>query len=162
MLLLGDHLYKSTRSRSCAKQVVDCFNELGAHSSVVGIYNENLKNVEHYGTVSGTWEDEGVLSLATIKEKPTADYAAEYLAVQRNENEEFYCVNGIYVLTPQLFSILSEQQTQRGADGEELELTTALEQLIVVEHCYGCEVDGSHFDTGLPQMFVATVSQFAE
>ncbi len=162
MLLLGDHLYKSDRSRSCARQVVDCFNELGASNSVVGIYNEELKHVEHYGTVSGTWEEAGVLSLATIKEKPTADYAAEYLAVERNKKEEFFCVNGIYVLTPRLFSILRQHENERGADGGELELTAALEKLMSAEHCYGCEVDGSHFDTGLPRMFVATVSQFAE
>ena len=161
MLLLGDHLYKSFQSSSCARQVVDCFNELGAKNSVVGIYKEKLNHLEHYGTVSGSWEEEGVLALSAIKEKPTADYAAEFLTVERNNVEEFFCVNGIYVLTPLLFSILSDNERGREGDGAELELTAALEQLIGMENCYGCEVDGEHFDTGLPTMFVNTVSQFA-
>ena len=161
MLLLGDHLYKSYQNCSCARQVVDCFNALGAGHSVVGIYKEELKNVEHYGTVSGTWEENGVLALAAIKEKPTADYAAEYLAIEKGQNEEFFCVNGIYVLTPQLFSILTENQRRRKDQGVELELTAALEELIDRENCYGCEVDGAHFDTGLPSMFATTVSQYA-
>ncbi|MGI9537365.1 MAG: sugar phosphate nucleotidyltransferase, partial [Desulfocapsaceae bacterium] len=162
MLLLGDHLYKSFQSSSCARQIVDCFNELGAKSSVVGIYKEKLNHVEHYGTVSGTWEEKGVLALSAIKEKPTADYAVEYLTVERSTAEEFFCVNGIYVLTPLLFSILSENEGGREGDGVELELTAALEQLIATENCYGCEVDGEHFDTGLPAMFVNTVSKFGQ
>ena len=162
MLLLGDHLYKSSNSSSCARQVVDCFNELGAKNSVVGIYKEELNHIGHYGTVTGTWEDEGLLALSSIKEKPTADYATEFLAVERNKAAEFFCVNGIYVLTPHLLSILSEHKNVRGDDAAELELTTALEKLIATEQCYGCEVEGSHFDTGLPSMFVNTVSKFAE
>jgi len=101
-----------------------------------------------------------VLALSAIKEKPTADYATEFLTVDRNNAEEFFCVNGIYVLTPHLFSILSENEKGREGDGAELELTAALEQLIATEHCYGCEVEGVHYDTGLPTMFVNTVSQF--
>lgn len=160
MLMLGDHLYRSAINNSCARQVVDCFNELGAKNSVVGIYEEELKRVEHYGTICGTWEKDGVLSLSSIKEKPTPDYAAEYLAVEKNSDESFFCVNGIYVLTPLLFSILRDNERAMNQDDAELELTSALETLIERERCYGCEVDGDHFDTGLPEMYVNTISQF--
>lgn len=162
MLMLGDHLYRSSRNNSCARQVVDCFNELGAGNSVVGIYEEELKHVEHYGTVCGTWEKDRVLSLSSIKEKPTPDHAAEYLAVERNSGDAFYCVNGIYVLTPLLFSILRENERVMQQDDGELELTSALETLIDREHCYGYEVDGDHFDTGLPGMYVNTITQFGK
>lgn len=161
MLLLGDHLYKSTQYRSCAGQVLDCYSEMGAKNSVVGIYKEKLEHVEHYGTVTGAWEKETVLALAAIKEKPTLDYALEYLGIERSGAEEFFCVNGIYILSPVLLSILSEQSKARKNDESELELTSALEILLTKEQCYGCEVDGEHFDTGLPEMFAETITRYA-
>ncbi len=44
----------------------------------------------------------------------------------------------------------------------ELEMTTAPTKLIAVEHCICCEVDGRHYDTDLPEMFVSTVSHYPE
>lgn len=161
MLLLGDHIYATSEKKSCARQVVDCYDELGAKACVFGIYKEMLVNVEHYGTVSGTWEKDNILTLSAIKEKPTHDHAAEYLSVEHNGIEQFFCVNGIYILTPLLFAILKDQNNTRTQQGEELQLTTALETLLAVEGCHGYRVNGKHFDTGLPSMFADTVSQFA-
>jgi UTP--glucose-1-phosphate uridylyltransferase len=157
MLLLGDHIYKSHQKASCSKQIVDCFEALGAKTSVIGIYHESLENVEHYGTVTGEWEDEKILSVSNIKEKPTSDIAAEYLGIKYHGREQFFCVNGIYILDSLIFTILQEQNDSCRLNNGELELTTALRKLGKVMGFYGYHVDGKHFDTGLPKKFAGTV-----
>ena len=162
MLLLGDHVYKQTGELSCAAQVVGSFEQLGSKTSVIGVYEEQLQHVEHYGTVSGSWEKERILALSNISEKPTADYADEYLAVKDGGGKHFYCVNGIYILMPTLFPFLAEQEKNANLQGGELQLTTVLAEMITKEGAYGCHVDGEHYDTGLPSMFAETVSALAK
>ena len=96
LLLLGDHLFRSGESRSVARQVVEAFQTFGDSQSVVGIYEEALSRVKHYGTVAGEWVAEQTLQLSRLHEKPTEDEARTYLTVGRHGREGFYCVNGIY------------------------------------------------------------------
>ncbi len=160
LLLLGDHLFRSTESRSVARQVVDLFQTYGDSQSVVGIYEELLERVKHYGTVSGEWVADDTLQLHRIFEKPTEDEAQTYLTVEHHGKETFFCVNGVYALRPGLFGILRQQAAT--LDGAELQLTPALEAVRQEEGVKGLVVSGKHFDTGIPAIYAETVGKFAQ
>ena len=159
LLLLGDHLFRSGGIRSVAGQVVDQFQAFGDSQSVVGIYEETLTRVKHYGTVAGEWVSDDTLQLQNIREKPTEDEARTYLAVIRHNRETFFCVNGVYALRPGIFGKLREQAQVSG--GAEVQLTPALEALRCDEGIKGLAVNGAHFDTGIPSIYAETIARFA-
>ena len=159
LLLLGDHLFRSAENRSVARQVVDRFQAFGDSQSVVGIYEETLERVKHYGTVTGEWVEDDTLQLQHIVEKPTEDEAKTYLTVSRHGKETYYCVNGIYALRPAIFGLLRQQAALSGTN--EVQLTTALEALRQEEGVKGLAVCGAHFDTGIPAIYAETVGKFA-
>ncbi len=160
LVLLGDHLFRSDSARSVAAQVTDAFADYGDAQSVVGIYEENLRRVKHYGTVSGEWLSESTLQLHAIAEKPTEDQAETYLSVERHGRRTWYCVNGVYALRPAIFSILREQAARGGED--ELQLTSALQTLLEREGVKGQAVAGRHYDTGIPPLYAEAVTQFCK
>ena len=160
LLLLGDHVFQSSQGDSVARQVVDCFQAFGDAQSVVGVYEESLAKVKHYGTVTGEWVDDHLLQLKSIREKPTEDEALAYLKVMRHGKGAFFCVNGVYALRPSIFGLLHQQVASFG-DGE-IQLTTALEELRKEEGAKGLVVLGSHFDTGIPSIYADTVMRFSK
>ena len=126
---------------------------------MVGIYEEQLSRVKHYGTVAGEWVAEQTLQLARLHEKPTEDEARTYLTVERHGREGFYCVNGIYALRPRIFAWLARQAADPAG---EIQLTDALEALRQEEGVKGLVVDGSHFDTGIPAIYAETLAHFSK
>jgi len=158
LLLLGDQIFRSAETRSVARQVVDLFQTFGDSQSVVGIYEESLDRVKHYGAVSGEWVSDDTLQLSRVIEKPTEDEAQTYLAVTCHGKESFFCVNGLYALRPRLFGILRQQAA--AVDGAELQLTPALEALRQEDGVKGLVVRGRHFDTGIPAIYAETVGKF--
>jgi len=158
LLMLGDHLFRSNNERSVASQVVGLFQDFGDKQSVVGIYEESLNRVKHYGTVAGEWISDDTLQVTAIKEKPTEDEAQTYLGVERHGRSTWFCVNGIYALLPSIFAILSSQAA--AAEEAEVQLTTALDTLMQRDGLKGLVVDGRHFDTGIPSIYAETVDMF--
>lgn len=159
LLMLGDHLFRSSEVRSVASQVVERFQDFGDAQSVVGIYEETLEKTKHYGTITGEWVSDETLQLMRIIEKPTEDEAQTCLQVSRHGKATYFCVNGIYVLRPKIFDILRSSVTSGGV--REMELTAALEALREEEGVKGLVVNGRHFDTGLPHIYAETISRFA-
>ncbi|MDD2599413.1 MAG: sugar phosphate nucleotidyltransferase [Kiritimatiellae bacterium] len=158
LVMLGDHLFRSDNERSVAAQVAGLFQDFGDCQSVVGIYQEQLNRVKHYGTVAGEWISEDTMQVGTLVEKPTEDQAQTYLAVEHHGRPTWYCVNGIYALRPEIFEVLRSQSASSGT--EEVQLTTALETLMQREGLKGLVVKGRHFDTGIPAIYAETVANF--
>ncbi len=158
LLLLGDQLFRSDEARSMARQVVDRFQAFGDSQSVVGIYEETLSRVKHYGAVAGEWVEEDTLQLHRIFEKPTEDEAQTYLAVTRHGRDAFFCVNGLYALRPGIFGHLRGLVASAGAG--EVQFTPALEALRHEEGVKGLVVSGTHFDTGIPAIYAETAGKF--
>jgi UTP--glucose-1-phosphate uridylyltransferase len=127
---------------------------------VIRIYEENLQKTKHYGTIAGDWVSDDTLQISQFKEKPTEDEAQTYLKVEKHGKPTYFCVNGIYVLRPQIFEIL--RASAQAGHGGEIELTSALEQLREAEGIKGLVVNGKHFDTGLPQIYAETIARFAQ
>ena len=159
LLMLGDHLFRTGEARSVARQVIERFQDFGDSQSVIGIYEEQLSRVQHYGAVRGEWVSGDTLQIEQIKEKPTEDEAQMNLKMERHGKPAYFCVNGIYALRPGIFDELRAVASEAGA--HEVELTTALDRLRQREGVKGLVVNGRHFDTGLPAIYAETVFEFS-
>lgn len=161
LLLLGDMVYQSYSEDNCSKQLIQAFEQCG--KTLVGIHQVPLEDVMHYGILYGQWENEEETLLKTdqIYEKPTRDYAGEYLRVENARGEgQYYAVFGQYVLTPSVFAELDNNirnnQTSRG----EFQLTDALDQVREKYGLYGYKPNGRSFDLGLPEAYRETMWEF--
>ena len=57
LLVLGDHLYRSTaEGRSCASQIIDVYDRF--NQPVVALHPTRQEHVHRFGVITGTWIDE--------------------------------------------------------------------------------------------------------
>ena len=128
----------------------------------------NVKEVSHFGIMSGVWEDKRntVLNVSVLREKPKSSYAEEFLGVRNKDGEkEYYSVFGQYILTPEVFAQLHEDIMQREIDGDhvsEIELTSALEAVRKRSGMVCVRLKGRMYDMGNPQALVTAVKEFSK
>jgi UTP-glucose-1-phosphate uridylyltransferase/mevalonate kinase len=161
LLMLGDHLYRSTAEASCARQVVESYQRSG--TSIVGLRRTPEGEISAFGTATGVWlEPDRLLNITEFAEKPTADYARTNLRVPGFPDDEYLTVFGQYVIKPQLFSYLEEHVRNNVRERGEFQLTSALERLRQEDGFHGLLVDGRRFDIGLPEHYLETLRTFRE
>ena len=163
LLLLGDFLYRSNTEVNCCRQVIDAYKECGR--TLVAIAEVPLERVAHYGIVNGIWEDdsETMMKVECMVEKPTDDYAREYLGIcGRKGKQKYFATFGQYVLTPEVFSELEKQiiLDRKPSEGKEYGLTAALEAVREKVGMYAFVPDGKSFDIGLPETYRETMQEF--
>ncbi|MBK1990160.1 UTP--glucose-1-phosphate uridylyltransferase [Sphaerospermopsis aphanizomenoides BCCUSP55] len=159
LLMLGDHVYKSDIEISCAGQILDIYANV--NHSVMGLTTMPAEIIHKAGCVAGVWnDDQSLLSLTQIYEKPSVEYARENLRVEGMGDDEFLCVFGLYLLTPQIFDFLAESINQNLRERGEFQLTSCLEKLRQREGMTGYVVKGKCFDTGLPDAYRQTMIDF--
>lgn len=161
ILLLGDFIYRSNTNENCSKQVIDAYKECGR--ALVSIMEVPLDRVEHYGILHGIWdENETLMKVDAMVEKPTNDYAKEYLGVKNARGErKYYATFGQYVLTSEVFEEL-EKEINFGVptEGKEYGLTAALDKVREKHGMYGFVPDGKSFDIGLPSTYRETMINY--
>lgn len=164
LLLLGDFVYRSNTDIPCSRQVIDAYKECGR--TLVSVSEVPLERVVHYGILHGIWDndDETMMKVDRMVEKPTDDYAEEYLGVTNRRNEKkYYATFGQYVLTPEVFKELDKEITAgETSEGKEFGLTAALDQ---VREKYGIAAfipDGKSYDIGLPSTYRETMWNYCE
>ena len=111
----------------------------------------------------GKWEnkEETVLKLDQIKEKPTIDYAEDYLNVStKKEKENYYAVFGQYVLTKDIFDVLKQSVDENKLENGEIQLTSALEKVRSSIGTIGYLVSGTSYDVGLPDKYYETMVNY--
>jgi UTP-glucose-1-phosphate uridylyltransferase/mevalonate kinase len=159
LLMLGDHIYRSDNSRSCAQQLVDTFNQHGV--SVVGMRRTPEAQLANFGTVTGVWiENECVMNITEFAEKPTAEYARTNLRVAGLPDGEYLTVFGQYVIKPQVFDYLEEHVKNNVRERGEFQLTSALDRLRREDGFMGLMINGKRFDIGLPDYYLETLRTF--
>ncbi len=159
LLMLGDHLYGSDEERCCARQVVEAYERVG--HSVVGLKVTPIEQLSNFGCVTGAWREENsLLSLTEIYEKPDPEYAMEHLHVDGMDMDQFLTVFGIYVLQPQIFEFLERNITHNLRERGEFQLTSCLDELRKTDGFSGYVVKGRRFDIGLPEEYRQTVIEF--
>lgn len=159
LLMLGDHVYASNTEKSCTRQIIDVYEQV--NHSVIGLTTMPAEIIHKAGCVTGVWQElNSLLSLTQIYEKPTVEYARQYLRVEGMATDEFLCIFGLYLLTPQIFDFLAEHINQNFRERGEFQLTSCLERLRQAEGITGYMVKGKCFDTGLPDAYRQTMIDF--
>ena len=164
LLMLGDTLYRSLTNKPCALQLIEEYERYNC--LIVGLYPVALGDVSHFGIMNGVWEDkdERILNVATVHEKPTPNYAEEFLAVRNSMGQREYCsVFRQYILTPEVFQQLAEDIKQADEEGstKEIELTSALETVRGRTGMIGVRLYSQRFDMGNPAALVDTIAKFS-
>jgi UTP-glucose-1-phosphate uridylyltransferase/galactokinase len=164
LLMLGDTLYRSLTNKTCALQLIEEYERY--NRLIVGLYPVALAEVSHFGIMTGVWEDkdERILNVSTVYEKPTANYAEEFLFVRNSMGQREYCsVFGQYILTPEVFQQLADDIKRADEEGttREIELTSALEAVRSRTGMTGVRLYSQRFDMGNPVALVDTISKFS-
>jgi len=161
LLMLGDHIYRSNNHTSCARQLLEAYQQHG--QSIVGMRHSPEAEIGNFGTLTGVWlEDETLLSISEFAEKPTIDYARTNLKVPGMPNEQYLTVFGQYILKPQVFEILKEHIDNNVTERGEFQLTSALDRLRQEDGFLGLVIDGKRFDIGLPDYYLETLQAFRQ
>lgn len=161
LLMLGDHLYRSSSEDSCAKQLLDVYKQHGIN--VLGLRRTPEDQIANFGTVAGVWlEEDRLLNVTEFAEKPTVDYARNNLLVPGISSDEYLTVFGLYIIKPQLFEYLEEHIAHNVRDRGEFQLTSALDRLRQEDGFLGLVMEGRRYDIGLPQYYLETLQTFVE
>jgi len=161
LLMLGDHIYRSESDRSCARQLVEAFNQHG--TSVVGMRQTAENQLANFGTVTGYWmDDRKQLNITEFAEKPTIEYARDNLKVDAMPPDQYLTIFGQYIIKPQIFDYLEEHIENNVRERGEFQLTSALDRLRKEDGFLGVLVDGLRYDIGLPDYYLETLQTFRQ
>ena len=170
VLMLGDHLYRSSHERgtSCVAQLIESFQG----RSLMALRRTAEEHIGHFGCAAGRWEvrrDQPSyrrLTLSTVVEKPTKGYARANLSTPGLKAGEYLTAFGLYVITEHtLFGYLEEMATVResvGPTAGPLQLTPALDKIRQEAGLEGILIDGERYDIGgEPHTYLATLNALA-
>lgn len=161
LLLLGDMIYHSNQEKNCMEQMIDSYEKTGL--PVISMHTVPREDVVHYGIMTGQWEnkDENILKISQMVEKPTVEYASEFMSVAtKNSKENYYAVFGQYILTKEVFDELEINIKENKLERGEFQLTSALDQVREKTGLIGFVVDGTSYDIGLPDQYIKTIESF--
>jgi UTP--glucose-1-phosphate uridylyltransferase len=131
-LLLPDVLVQ-TKGKGCLAQMLDAYSETGGN--ILAVEPVPADQAKNYGVVSLSGEGDGrLLPIDGMVEKP-----------KRGSEPSNLTILGRYILQPEIFDILGEQET--GAGGE-IQLTDAMLALLKRQPFYALKYEGRTFDCG--------------
>lgn len=142
-LLLPDMIMQS--ERGCLADMVSLYEETGGN--VIAVQECDPKDAHKYGIV-GRGESVGIgFEVTGMVEKPPVGTAPSNLYI-----------NGRYILQPEIFAILADQE--RGA-GNEIQLTDGMLRLADQQKFFGFNFKGRTFDCGSKEGFIEANVAFA-
>ncbi|CAH2716766.1 UTP--glucose-1-phosphate uridylyltransferase [Neobacillus rhizosphaerae] len=142
-VLLGDDIVQS--DTPCLKQLINQYEE--TLSSVIGVQTVPSEETHRYGIVDPSVQDGRRYQVNNFVEKPKQGTAPSNLAIM-----------GRYILTPEIFMFLEQQET--GAGGE-IQLTDAIQKLNQIQRVFAYDFEGKRYDVGEKIGFVKTTIEFA-
>ncbi len=122
----------------CMSRMVDVYNETGGN--VISTEEVAWEDTHKYGIVEKGEATSGGFEITGMVEKPAQGTAPSNLFI-----------NGRYILQPEIFDILENQQT--GAGGE-IQLTDGMLELAKTQDFYGFTYKGRTFDCGSKEGFI--------
>jgi UTP-glucose-1-phosphate uridylyltransferase/mevalonate kinase len=163
LLVLGDHIFKSSEDQCCAAQALAAFELSGGLTVLIQEIPRN--QVSYYGIITGTWmdADEKYLSVSKFCEKPTEEYAAENLGTKMKNGEvKYFSVFGQYILTPDIYEVLEQNIKDGKKDRGEFQLTSALDEVREAKGMVACVPNGVRYDIGIPEAYRNTIWNYLE
>ena len=119
----------------------------GTQSSVIGVQIVPENETHRYGIIDPIEQDNRRYQVRQFVEKPAQGTAPSNLAIM-----------GRYVLTPEIFTFLEDQQT--GAGGE-IQLTDAIQRLNTIQRVFAYDFEGTRYDVGEKFGFIKTTIEIA-
>lgn len=142
-VLLGDDIVQA--ETPCLRQLI---NECEATSaSVIGVQTVPDNETHRYGIIDPTTQNGRRYQVHKFVEKPAQGTAPSNLAIM-----------GRYVLTPEIFMFLENQQI--GAGGE-IQLTDAIQRLNEIQRVFAYDFEGTRYDVGEKFGFIKTTIEMA-
>ncbi|MCS6763037.1 MAG: UTP--glucose-1-phosphate uridylyltransferase GalU [Candidatus Protistobacter heckmanni] len=114
------------------KQMVDLYGHYGC--SIIGVEEVPREATKSYGVIAGKTWDEGLIKMTGIVEKPDPKDALSNLGVV-----------GRYLLQPRIFQHI--RALKPGAGGE-IQLTDAIQSMLLQEQVLGYRYKGVRYDCG--------------
>ncbi|MED3786341.1 UTP--glucose-1-phosphate uridylyltransferase GalU [Peribacillus frigoritolerans] len=142
-VLLGDDIVQS--ETPCLKQLINQHEE--KNHSIIGVQTVPNEETNRYGIIDPAYQDGRLYQVENFVEKPALGTAPSNLAIM-----------GRYILTPEIFSFLDQQEA--GAGGE-IQLTDAIQKLNQIQRVFAYDFDGKRYDVGEKIGFVKTTIEFA-
>ena len=131
-VLLPDVLVQAPRG--CLAQMIDSYRDLNERANMIAVESMAQDKLHMYGVVGVGTKKGKAFTITGMVEKPP-----------RGEAPSDLIITGRYILQPEIFQILENQQT--GAGGE-IQLTDSMIRLSQDQPFYGLEFEGKTFDCG--------------
>jgi len=144
-LLLPDVLVQ--HSRGCLAQMMDTYRQNGTAANMIAVEEVPPERVHMYGVVGVGAPVGKAFKITQMVEKPKREEAPSNLSI-----------TGRYILQPEIFAILENQQ--RGAGGE-IQLTDGMVRLAQQQPFLGFKFEGASFDCGSKVGFLAANVAYA-
>ncbi|MGI2336028.1 MAG: UTP--glucose-1-phosphate uridylyltransferase [Dehalogenimonas sp.] len=106
------------------------------------------EDTARYGIIDAETVSPGVYRVKNLVEKPKPQDAPSNLAIV-----------GRYLLMPQIFEAIARSKPGKGG---EIQLTDAIRLLLENQPVYACEFEGTRYDTGTPDGWLAANNAWAE
>jgi UTP--glucose-1-phosphate uridylyltransferase len=142
-VLLGDDIVEA--EVPCIRQLIEQYER--TERSVIGVQTVHADQTDRYGIVDPGETMDRLYQVNRFVEKPPKGQAPSNLAIM-----------GRYILTPDIFDYLGEQEI--GAGGE-IQLTDAIQKLNVDKGVYAYDFQGTRYDVGETHGFIMTTVDFA-
>ena len=142
-VLLGDDIVQA--EVPCLKQLINQYDQ--TLSSVIGIQPVTTEETNRYGIIDPINQIGRRYQVRHFVEKPEKGTAPSNLAIM-----------GRYILTPEIFMFLEEQNI--GAGGE-IQLTDAIQKLNTIQRVFAYDFEGDRYDVGEKLGFIKTTIEFA-
>jgi UTP--glucose-1-phosphate uridylyltransferase len=142
-VLLGDDIVQA--EKPCLKQLIEKYEETTA--SIIGVQQVPEDQTHRYGIIEPSSSFNNLYGVKNFVEKPKQGTAPSNLAIM-----------GRYILTPEIFTYLEEQET--GAGGE-IQLTDAIQKLNKYQRVFAYDFEGTRYDVGEKLGFIMTTIEFA-
>ncbi|MFD0915359.1 UTP--glucose-1-phosphate uridylyltransferase GalU [Pseudahrensia aquimaris] len=142
-LLLPDMVMQA--QKGCLASMMEVYRETGGN--IIAVEECAPDEVSNYGIVAAGEAIGKGFRIDGMVEKPSQDSAPSNLMI-----------NGRYILQPEIFTLLANQQ--KGA-GNEIQLTDSMLRLADEQDFYGYTFTGKTFDCGSKEGFIAANISFA-
>lgn len=137
-VLLGDDVIYTEKDQPLTKRMMDIYEN--KNSTVIAGFEVEKENISKYGIISGKREQDFLIKVDGLVEKPDCDDAPSNLAIA-----------GRYIISPKIFEIL--ERTKPGKNNE-IQITDALLELLEYEDIYCYKFDDKRYDIGSKLGFV--------
>lgn len=162
LLLLGDHVYRSLTERSCTVQLLRVWDELGG--STVGVSRLPEEELARRGIMKGEplQSPANAYRVRKIMEKPEVHVARNKLRTPGLAEGYYIALFGIYILQPEIFSILDRAIYEDRRFRGEIQLTQALDELRLSGGLFAYVIEGESYDMGNPVSYRRAFEALAE